>query len=68
MQQAAPLFDHLVGAGEQERWHIETIALPALSLFMPFSQSLMLTPFWAQLGLLMAVLVIVIAFAWQYVW
>jgi len=24
--------------------------------------------FWAQLGLLMAVLVIVIAFAWQYVW
>ena len=24
--------------------------------------------FWAQLGLLMALLVIVIAFAWQYVW
>jgi len=47
VQQAAPLFDHLVGAGEQERWHIETIALAALSLFMPFSQSLMLTPFWA---------------------
>jgi hypothetical protein len=23
---------------------------------------------WAQLGLLMAVVVIVIAFAWQYVW
>src|SRR5215831_18334215 len=42
-----PLFDHLVGAGEQERWHIETIALAALSLFMPFPQSIMLTPFWA---------------------
>ena len=24
--------------------------------------------FWAQLGLLMAVLVMVVAFAWQYVW
>src|SRR5215813_3061462 len=41
------LVDHLVGAGEQERWHIETIALAALSLFMPFPQSIMLTPFWA---------------------
>jgi hypothetical protein len=39
--------DHLVGAGEHERWHIETIALAALSLFMPFSQSITLTPFWA---------------------
>jgi hypothetical protein len=28
-------------------WHIETIVLAALSLFMPFSQSIMLTPFWA---------------------
>jgi hypothetical protein len=43
----AVLFDHLVGAGKQERWHIETIALAALSLFMPFPQSIMLTPFWA---------------------
>jgi len=40
-------FDHLVGEREQERWHIETIALAALSLFMPFSQSIMLTSFWA---------------------
>jgi hypothetical protein len=38
-------FDHLVGAGEQERWHIESIALAALSLLMPFSKSIMLTPF-----------------------
>jgi hypothetical protein len=38
-------FDHLVGEREQERWHIETIALAALSLFMPFSQSIMLTSF-----------------------
>src|SRR5262249_51797227 len=39
--------DHLVGDGEQERWHIETIALAALSLLLPFPQSIMLTPFWA---------------------
>src|SRR6516165_505209 len=39
--------DHLVRAGKQERGHIETIALAALSLFIPFSQSIMLTPFWA---------------------
>ena len=24
MQQTPPLFDHLVGAGEQRRWHVET--------------------------------------------
>jgi hypothetical protein len=40
------LLDRLVGAGKQDRWHIETIALAALTLFMPFSQSIMLTPFW----------------------
>src|SRR5262245_9473613 len=42
-------FDHLVGAGKQERWHIETIALAALSLFMRFTQSLTLTPSGATL-------------------
>jgi hypothetical protein len=35
------------GAGEQRRRHVETIALAALNLFRPFSQSIMLTPFWA---------------------
>jgi hypothetical protein len=40
-------FDHLVGAGEERRGHIETIALAALNLLIPFSQSIMLTPFWA---------------------
>ena len=44
-QQTARLFDHLVGVGKQERWHIETIALAALSLFIPFSQCSCSHPF-----------------------
>jgi hypothetical protein len=38
---------HLVGAGKQDRWHIETIAFGGFELVHPFSQSIMLTPFWA---------------------
>jgi hypothetical protein len=40
----------------------------AMTIQSDITKGRSLANFWAQLGLLTAVVVIVIAFAWQYVW